>query len=162
VGVNLAILNFLNYGPRRAPTPLKVVATVAFVAGGLLLVWSGYIHFHLWREEYRHIPTIGPLFLFQSIAGLVLGLLVIALRRVWTAIVGLGFAAATLVGFFISVEHGLFGFQDSSSAPFAHEALIIEICTIVVLIIAGLLCFAASPSSTTAGTTPPARESTDA
>ena len=89
-------------------------------------------------------------------------LLVIALRRVWTAIVGLGFAAATLAGFFISVEHGLFGFQDSSSAPFAHESLIIEICSIVVLMIAGALCFAASPPSTSAGTTPPARESTDA
>jgi hypothetical protein len=157
--VNLALL---NYGPRRTSPPIKVVATVAFVAGGLLLVWSGYIHFHLWREEYRHIPTIGPLFLLQSVAGLVLGLLVIALRRVWTAIVGLGFAAATLVGFFISVEHGLFGFQDSSSAPFAHEALIIEICSIVVLMIAGALCFAASPPSTRVGTTPPATASTDA
>jgi hypothetical protein len=52
-----------------------VAATVAFVIGGLLVLWSAYIHFHLWDETdgYRHISVIGPLFLLQSIGGLVVG-----------------------------------------------------------------------------------------
>jgi hypothetical protein len=149
-------MNFLKHGPRRAAPLARVMATVAFVAGGALLVWSAYIHFHLWQsEDYRRIPTIGPLFLLQAVAGVLLGLLVIVVHRVWTAILGLGFAASTLAGFFISVKYGLFGFKDSSDAPYAHVALIIEIATIVVLLIAGALCLVGSAPSTSTGSTPP-------
>jgi hypothetical protein len=111
------------------------------MVGGLLLLWSSYIHFHLWQKlGYRHIPTIGPLFLVQSIAGALMGALVIAARRVWVAVVGVGFAASTMVGFLISVEHGLFGFKDAWSAPFAHQAFFIEAAIIAVLVLAGVLC----------------------
>lgn len=135
----------LRYGPARVAKSKGVAATVAFVAGGLLVIWSSYIHFHLWQElGYRHIPTIGPLFLTQSIAGLFLGLLIIAVRRVWVAIVGAGFAASTMAGFLITVQHGLFGFKDSWSAPFAHEAFGIEIAVIGFLVIAGALCLVES------------------
>ena len=120
--------------------------------GGLLIVWSSYIHFHLWQKVgYRHIPTIGPLFLVQSIAGLVVGLTVIAARRVWVAILGAGFAASTMVGFLITVEHGLFGFKDGWSAPFAQQAFAIEIATIVVLALAGLLCLVQATRHSEAG-----------
>jgi hypothetical protein len=153
----------LKYGPSQAGPTIKMVATVAFVAGGALMVWSSYIHFHLWQSGgYREIPTIGPLFLIQSIAGLVLGLVVIAVRRVWAAILGIGFAASTMIGFFISVEHGLFGFKDSSSAPFAHLALIVEIATMVVLVVAGALCLTGSAQSTRIGATPIPVPSADA
>ena len=109
--------------------PAGLAATACYVAGGLLLVWSAYVHFHLWGETdgYRSIPTIGPLFLLQSIAGLVIGLGVIAVRRVWAAVIGVGFALSTLAGFVISVAHGLFGFKDSWLAPYAKEAFMVEV-----------------------------------
>jgi hypothetical protein len=145
----------LRYGPAQVPPANGVAATVAFVAGGLFLVWSSYIHFHLWDGVgYRHIPTIGPLFLAQSITGLVLGALVIAIRRVWMSIVAAGFAASTLAGFLISVEHGLFGFKDAWSAPFAHEAFLVEIVAVVLLMISVVLCLIRS--------TPPMRVSSSA
>jgi hypothetical protein len=128
-------------GPKQTHNLAALVATVAFVVGGLLLVWSSYIHFHLWDSEgYRHIATIGPLFLLQSIGGLVIGVLVIAVRRVWSAVLGLGFALSTVGGFLISVEHGLFGFQDSWQAPFANQAFAIEIAAAAVLGIGGAIC----------------------
>lgn len=109
------------------------------------MVWSSYIHLHLWADlGYRHIATIGPLFLMQFIVGFLVGLAVIAVRRVWAAIVCAGFAAATMVGFLISVDHGLFGFKDAWAAPFAHQAFAIEIATILVLVVAGLLCIGGS------------------
>jgi hypothetical protein len=146
----------LNRGPRRSRSPQHLAASVAFVAGGLLIIWSSYIHFHLWDETdgYRTIKTIGPLFLLQSIAGLVLGLVVIVARRVWAAVLGAGFGLATMAGFLISVSHGLFGFKDSWSAPFAHEAFILEIAIVVVLAIAGALSLAGSAPTLTAGPTP--------
>jgi hypothetical protein len=110
-----------------------------------MVVWLGYIHFHLWQSvDYRRVPTIGPLFLVQSIAGVVIGLLVIAVRRVWAAVLGAGFAGATLAGFLISVLYGLFNFKDSWSAPYAHLAFEVEIATIVVLALAGALCVVGS------------------
>lgn len=128
-------------------TAVRITTTAAFVVGGLLLVWSSYLHFHLWQSlGYRHIPTIGPLFILQSVAGLVLGLLVVAIRRPWTAVVGAGFAASTVIGFLVSVEHGLFGFKDTWSAPFAHQAFAIEVAAIVILGIAGALSIFGSAS----------------
>ena len=141
-------LEQLGYGPERVPKPIGLTATVAFMAGGLLVVWSTYIHFHLWRNlGYRHIPTIGILFLVQSIAGLLVGLLIIFVCRVWVAIVGVGFALSTMIGFLASIHYGLFGFKDSWSAPFAHQAFAIEIATVMVLTIAGALCLTRSAES---------------
>jgi hypothetical protein len=116
------------------------IATMAFFVGGVLVIWLSSIHFHLWQDGYRHIPTIGPLFLVQSVVGLLIGLLVIAVRRVWTAIVGVGFALATMAGFLISVEHGLFGFTDSWAAPFAGLAFTVEIATAAALVVAAVVC----------------------
>ena len=85
-------------------------------------MWSAAIHYHLWDDGYRSIATIGPLFLLQSIAGLVIGLGLVVVRRLWAALVGIGFALATLGGFLISVVHGLFGFEETWLAPFAQQA----------------------------------------
>jgi hypothetical protein len=146
-------------GPDRSRRPLHVVATVAFAVGGLLLVWSAYIHFHLWNETdgYRSIPTIGPLFLLQSISGLVIGVGIVAVRRLFAALLGIGFALATLAGFLISVTHGLFGFQDSWLAPFAKQAFAIEVAAVAVLVLAAVCCLLGSrtqPGSTQADPAP--------
>jgi hypothetical protein len=133
-----------------------VATTASFAVGGLLLLWSAYIHFHLWSETggYRSIPTIGPLFLLQSIAGLVIGLAVLAVRRLWAALIGIGFALATLAGFLLSVAHGLFGFKDSWLAPFAQQAFGLEVAVVVVLALASGLCLAGTSPRAHAGVTP--------
>src|SRR5258708_33198452 len=95
----------LAKGPGSVSTPLGLAATVAYVAGAALVVGSGYIHFHLWDESgsyYRHISIIGPLFLAQAIGGLVVGILLVAVRRVWAAIIGIGYAVSTFVGFHLT------------------------------------------------------------
>jgi plastocyanin len=139
----------LQKGPSAEKKSTKWGATVAFVVAGLLIIWSSYIHFHLWQSlGYRHIATIGPLFLLQSIGGVLIGLLIITSRRVWAALLGAGFAVSTMFGFLLSVEFGLFGFKDTWSAPYAHEAFALEIGIIGVCIIAGALCLVGSTSET--------------
>ncbi len=148
-------LDQLGYGPEGLPKPTGLTATLAFMAGGLLVVWSTYIHFHLWQSlGYRHISVIGPLFLLQSIAGLLVGLLIIIVCRVWVALMGIGFAISTMIGFFASIQFGLFGFKDSWAAPFAHQAFAIELATVLVLTIAGALCLTRSTNATRTGATP--------
>jgi hypothetical protein len=145
----------LGYGPERVPRPIGLAATATYIGGGILVVWSSYIHFYLWQKlGYRDIPTIGPLFLAQAIAGLLIGILVIVVCRVWVAVIGVGFAVSTMAGFFLSIEFGLFGFKDSWSAPFAHQAFAIEIATIIALVLAGALCFVRSAPTTRTDATP--------
>ncbi len=146
----------LVLGPGRSRRPLHLAATAVFVLGGALLIWSAFIHFHLWSETdgYRSIPTIGPLFLLQSIAGLVIGLGVVVVRRLWAAVIGLGFVLSTIAGFLLSVAVGLFGFKDSWLAPFAKEAFTIEILAAAVFIAAAALCLVGSLPHARADPTP--------
>jgi hypothetical protein len=148
----------LGKGPGPISTPLGAAATGAYVAGALLVLWSTYIHFHLWNETdgYRHIPTIGPLFLAQSIGGLLVAIVIVAVRRVWAAIIGLGFAVSTIVGFLLTVglTKGLFNFKESWAAPFAGLAFAVEIAATAVLLVAAALSLLRSASTTRSGSAP--------
>ena len=148
--------SLMAIGPGRSRRPVDLGATAAFALGGALLIWSAFIHFHLWSETdgYRSIPTIGPLFLLQSITALVIGIGVVAIRRLWAAVVGMGFALTTIAGFLLSVAVGLFGFKDSWLAPYATQAFTIEILAVVVLLAAAALCLVGSVPHARAGTTP--------
>ncbi len=119
--------------------PPGVLQTILCLAGALLLVVSAVIHLHLWSTGYRHIPTIGPLFLMQGVAGIVLALVVAVTRRAGAALVGALFAASTIGGLILSVEVGLFGFKDSLSAPDATLSLVVESAALVVLAAAVLV-----------------------
>ena len=135
---------------------MDLAATAPFALGGALLIWSASVHFHLWSETdgYRSIPTIGPLFLLQSIAGLVIGIGVVVVRRLWAAVIGIGFALSTIAGFLLSVAVGLFGFKDSWLAPFAKEAFTIEILAVAVFVAAAVLCLVGTVPRARAGSTP--------
>jgi hypothetical protein len=87
----------------------------------------------LWNNGYRHIPTIGPLFLAQVIAGFAIATFVLATRNVRAAGLAFGFVASTLGGFILSIKVGLFGFKDSFSAPDAHLAFTVEIAALALL-----------------------------
>jgi len=105
------------------------VVNVATLAAAALMVVSGYIHLHLWDIAYRHIATIGPLFVVQGVAAFVFAVGAAVVRRVWTALIGAGTMIATLAGFLISVNYGLFGFQDSFSGSNAIDAFVVEIAS---------------------------------
>ncbi|HEV3131309.1 MAG TPA: hypothetical protein VGY51_05040 [Acidimicrobiales bacterium] len=63
--------------------------------GRALLAASAGIHSHRWSNGYERIPTIGPVFLPQTIAGLVVALLVAVSRHFVVALGRAHFAAAT-------------------------------------------------------------------
>jgi hypothetical protein len=151
-------LALLGKGPGPISSPFGAAATVAYVVGALLVLWSTYIHFHLWNEAngYRPIPTIGPLFLAQSIGGLLVAILIVAVRRAWAAVIGLGFAVSTIVGFLLTVglTKGLFNFKESWAAPFAGLAFAVEIAAAAVLLVAATLSLLRSASTTRSGSAP--------
>ncbi len=112
------------------------------LAGGAFLIASGTIHLRLWYQAYRHIPTIGPLFLVPGIAGILLAMGMVGYRRLGTAVAGAGYMAASIGGLLVSTKVGLFGFHDSLLAPYARLSLNLEIAGLIVLAGAALLLVA--------------------
>jgi predicted lipoprotein with Yx(FWY)xxD motif len=82
------------------------------VGGAALLAATGAIHLDLYLTGYRSIPTIGWLFLLQTITAFVLAIL-IAVARTWLfSAAGAIFMLSTLGGYLLSVWIGLFGFRE--------------------------------------------------
>jgi predicted lipoprotein with Yx(FWY)xxD motif len=113
------------------------------LTGAGLLVATAAIHLDLYLTGFRTIPTIGPLFLFQVIAGFALALAILATpftpvtRRpavdASIAAIGAGYAIATLGGYLLSVWVGLFGFHEIRSTA-GTVAGILEIAAFGVLL----------------------------
>jgi hypothetical protein len=86
----------------------SIILRVLLVLG---LLGSAWVHLDLWLLGYRDIDTVGPLFLLNVVAGVVIALAV-ALWRHWLApLAAVAFGLATLVAFLGSVTVGLFGMQ---------------------------------------------------
>jgi hypothetical protein len=114
--------------------PWEVLAlSLRLVAVGLLS-WDGWAHLHLWQDGYRHIPTIGPLFLAGAVSALAVaaGLLLRPSRLLGLA--GAGVEIGILAGLIVSVNFGLFGFKESLSAPFAVESIVVESVAVLTLV----------------------------
>jgi hypothetical protein len=120
-----------------------------------LLAWIGYIHLHLWQEGYRHIPTNGPLFLLDAVAGFILAAVLLAWPRPLAGLLSAGYTAATLGALIISLNVGLFGFRESISASYVTESLTVE--TITVLALVTWTALAIIPRARTRGTRPTAQ-----
>jgi hypothetical protein len=128
----------------------RVTALLLRLGCAALLAWIGYIHLHLWQEGYRQIPTDGPLFLLDAVAGFVFAAALLAWPRALTGLLAAGYTAATLGALIISLSVGLFGFRESIHASFVVPSLVIEAIAALVLL-SWTVMAAASPM--TAGLT---------
>jgi hypothetical protein len=114
----------------KQPRPAAIARWIAAAA----ILISGAEHFRLWwSNDYRLIHIIGPLFLLNAIAGLVIAILLAWRANPLFELAGLGFAVATLGAFFISVYAGLFGFQEALNGSSQLIAGIAEGVAIVIL-----------------------------
>jgi hypothetical protein len=118
----------------------RTVVYVLIVAGAVLTVLSGLLHLKLWGGPtgYHLVPTIGPLFLVQAIAGVALGLILLVTMRLFMVLACLGLMAGTAVGLILTVQVGLFGFQENWGAPYAKTSLVLELVGAAILLIAAI------------------------
>ena len=98
--------------------------TATRTLGPLALLVIGIVHYQQYRSAfYSSIPTIGPLFLLNFVAGTSLGLFLIVpvrprlgrlgkLLDQFAALAGLGVAAGALVALVVSEHTPLFGFME--------------------------------------------------
>ena len=113
--------------------------------GAGFLVWSAVIHLMLWSDGYKDISVIGPLFLIQGIACIVLAVAIVAFR--WLALVAAGAVAgvATAVGLLLTASVGLFGYVESLTVPYAVLSLAVEFTAAFVLLVAACVLALAAP-----------------
>jgi hypothetical protein len=123
----------------------RVVALLLRLGCVALLALIGYIHLHLWQEGYRQIPTNGPLFLLDAVAGFALAAVLLVWPRPLAGLLAAGYTAATLGALIISLSVGLFGFRESISASFVIESLTVESITAVGLLSWTILVAALRP-----------------
>jgi hypothetical protein len=133
------LLGLLLRGPGGvASLTARIVITVLIVGGAACMLGSGVIHLYLWGKQYgyKDVPTIGPLFLIQGIAAILLGILLVVSRQVIVLLAGAGVFIASVVALVLAIEVGLFGFRDSWLAPYAWTTFYEEIAGAVLLLLA--------------------------
>ncbi len=121
----------------RARPGVQSVAVVVRVVGAGLLAATGAIHLHLYEAGYRTITTIGPLFLLNTVVGIAGAVALLAAPRRWLPWVAAGgglFEAGSLAALVLSLTVGLFGFVETTRAPFAGTTIIVESAGAVVLL----------------------------
>ena len=137
-------LRLLLRGPASLTAPAaRWAVTLLAAAGAGLLVWSGVIHLQLWSDGYRGISVIGPLFLIQGIASIVLAVALAAFRRLVLLAAGAALAAGTAAGLLLSAGIGLFGYTESLAVPSAQTSLVVEFTSAAMLAAAATIVLAA-------------------
>jgi hypothetical protein len=122
-----------------------IVTRLALVTGALAVIATGADHLEEYTvNQFSTVPTIGTLFLLNFIAatavgiGLLLPLGRIARRfseliRALLALTGIGIAATSLLGLWISEQSSLFGFSDHGYRPAIVVAIVVEAVAVVAL-----------------------------
>jgi hypothetical protein len=118
----------------------------AAVIGATALLVSGWVHFYLYfRGGYRGIAidsvlglTISRSFAINAIAGVVIAEAVILGLRyrallLPAAALGVGFAVATLVAYFLSRTRGILGFKETETTTEAVLGMISEVVIVLTL-----------------------------
>jgi hypothetical protein len=116
------------------------------VADAVLLAAAGAVHLHLWDTAYRHVKTLGPLFLVQAIAAFVIAVALVATRQLLVVAAAGLLMAGTIVGFIVVRTHGLFGFKLGFTSGEAWAVLVIEIAGVI---LAAVTCWLMARPQTT-------------
>ena len=125
----------------------SIIATAALYLGALAVLATGVLHLQqYYGQNYSTIPTIGTLFFLNFVSAVVVAVGLIApLERVagryadairaLFAVGGIGIAAGSLVGLFVSESSGLFGFVEHGYRTAIVLAIVAEAAATVFLVI---------------------------
>jgi hypothetical protein len=145
--------------PPRAQIGSRFVALYVLTVGlrlvcAGLLDWVAGIHLVLWAQGYRQIATIGPLFLVDAVAGLALAAILLVWPRALAGLLGAAFMLSTLGALILSINVGLFRFNESISASFVVDSILLESIGALVLLTWTVIVVRAQPKRTWPGQDP--------
>jgi hypothetical protein len=105
-------------------------------AAGVLV--SGAVHLWLWYEGYRTISVIGPAFMLNAVAAMVIAALLLWWRHWVPLLLAIGFGASTLGAFVISATVGLFGVHELWTGGAVLTAATSEVVAVVASVVASV------------------------
>jgi hypothetical protein len=108
---------------------LRVIVAVAVLV-------SGGVHLKLWLDGFRDISMVGPMFLLNAVAALVIAVALLVWRSWVPLFLAAGFGAATLLAFLISATVGLFSVHEVWTGSYVVTAYVSE------LVALGVACWA--------------------
>jgi xanthine/uracil permease len=111
---------------RTGDAPIVVLAA-------LLMIGSALVHVHLWDIAYRHVATLGPLFLVQAVGAVVVAVALALSRVVAVMVVAMALMLGTVGGFILADTVGLFGFTLPKVTGWAYDALATELVSTALL-----------------------------
>jgi hypothetical protein len=106
---------------------------IARAAAATFVLANGAIHVDLWRNGYRAIEYIGPLFIANAVVS---GLLVVALLvrpAAPVAIAGVVFSVGSFAALVLSRTTGLLGFTERGWSDMAVQAATAEFGAVVAI-----------------------------
>lgn len=104
---------------------LRLIAAVAILI-------SGYIHLKLWFDGTRDLDVIGPAFMVNAVAAVVIAVMLLTWRHWIPLFLTVGFGASTLAAFIISATVGLFDVNESFSGSYEWTSIVVEGLAVVV------------------------------
>ncbi len=104
---------------------LRVLAAAAVLV-------SAAIHLRLWFDVFRHTDVVGPAFMVNAVAGVVIAVLLVTWRHWIPLVLTVGFGAATFGAFLIATTAGLFGVHEHWTGWEVWTAAVVEVIAIVV------------------------------
>ncbi|MGW8565763.1 hypothetical protein [Isoptericola sp. NPDC055881] len=117
--------------PRAGGPPGRPFARVwrAVAAAGALV--SAVIHVLLYLDGYDTIAVVGPLFLLNAVAGVVLAAALVIWRHWLPLVGGIGFGGLTLLAFVLSTTVGFYGVNETFAGTNELLAAASEVVTVV-------------------------------
>lgn len=100
------------------------------VTAGAVLV-SAWVHWSLWRQGFRDFHVVGPAFLLNAVAGLVIGVALVAWRHWVPPLLAIGFGLSTLGAFVVSATVGLYGIHEVWTGSWVLTAAVSEAVAVV-------------------------------
>lgn len=108
---------------------LRLVVAVAVLV-------SAAVHLWLWFDGFRVLDVIGPAFMVNAVAGVVIAGALAAWRHWLPLLAAVGFGAATFGAFLVSTTVGLFGVREPFFALWPMVANTSEVVAVVVGVVA--------------------------
>jgi hypothetical protein len=102
-------------------------------AAAALVVLNGAVHLYLYVREYHRVDIIGPLFLLNAAAAVLIAVVLVAKPQGVFAVAALVFSVLTLGAFVLSRTTGLFGFSESDFDSKALLGTVAEAGAVAVL-----------------------------
>jgi hypothetical protein len=109
------------------------VQPIARILAAVLVLAGGAVHLDLWHAAYRVIPYIGPLFLVNVIASVLVAAAVLIRFNLAVLIAGVALAAGSLGALVLSRTVGVFGFMESGLSVEALATIAAELGASVTL-----------------------------